>query len=103
MYVLCNIASGNEFHKEAVMQQLFPEAEDGSNSFFNRCLQSNDSRLCTAAAWVIVNLTNTTSPGAFGRVAKLRDFGVVPRIKKMVNDPCMDVKVFKFSSQNDFV
>ncbi|XP_028795159.1 armadillo repeat-containing protein 8 [Neltuma alba] len=93
IYVLCNIASGNEFHKEAVMHQLFPEAEDGSDSFFNQCLQSNDSRLSTAAVWVIVNLTNPTSPGAFGRVVKLRNFGIVSRIKKMVNDPCMDVKL----------
>ncbi|KAK4275229.1 hypothetical protein QN277_018346 [Acacia crassicarpa] len=93
MYVLCNIASGNEFYKEAVMQQVFPEAEDGSKSFFNQCLQSNDSRLCTAAVWVIVNLTNPTSSGAYGRVVKLRNFGTVSQIKKMVNDPCMDVKL----------
>ncbi|XP_054818462.1 uncharacterized protein LOC129318002 isoform X3 [Prosopis cineraria] len=93
VYALCNIASGNEFHKEAVMQQLFPEAEDGSNSFLNQCLQSNDSRLCTAAVWVIINLTNPASPGALGRVVKLRNFGIVSRIKKMVNDPCMDVKL----------
>lgn len=94
MYVFCNIASGNEFHKEAVMQQLFPEAENGSHSFFNQFLQSNGSCLRVAAIWVIVNLTNPTSPSAFGRIVKLRNFGIVSQIKRMVNDSCLDVKVF---------
>ncbi|KAI5417223.1 hypothetical protein KIW84_042011 [Lathyrus oleraceus] len=30
-----NIASGNEFHKEAIMQLLFPEEESGSHSFLS--------------------------------------------------------------------
>ncbi|KAI4306680.1 hypothetical protein L6164_029936 [Bauhinia variegata] len=49
MYVFCNIASGNEFHKEAVMQRLFPQY-----SVIMKLLQSNDNHLRTAAAWVIV-------------------------------------------------
>ncbi|KAG4935298.1 hypothetical protein JHK85_050217 [Glycine max] len=93
MYVLNNIASGNEFHKEAVMQLLFPQDENGSHSFFEQFLQSHDSRLRTAAVWVIVNLTFPASPGAFGRIVNLRSFGIVSRIKKMSNDSCMDVKV----------
>ncbi|KAH1197104.1 Armadillo repeat-containing protein 8 [Glycine max] len=93
MYVLNNIASGNEFHKEAVMQLLFPQDENGSHSFFEQFLQSHDSRLRTAAVWVIVNLTFPASPGAFGRIVNLRSFGIVSRIKKMSNDSCMDVKL----------
>lgn len=93
MYVLNNIASGNEIHKEAVMQLLFPQDENGSHSFFEQFLQSHDSRLRTAAVWVIVNLTFPASPGAFGRIVNLRSFGIVSRIKKMSNDSCMDVKV----------
>ena len=92
MYVLGNIASGNEFHKEAVMQLLFPQ-ENGSHFFFNQFLQSSDSHLRTAALWVIVNLTFPASPGAFGRIVNLRRFGIVSQIKRMVNDSCMDVKV----------
>ncbi|XP_027335549.1 armadillo repeat-containing protein 8-like isoform X2 [Abrus precatorius] len=90
MYVLCNIASGNEFHKEAVMQVLFPQDENESHSFLNQFLQSNDSRLRTAAVWVIVNLI--TGPGVFGRIVNLRSFGIVSQIKRMVNDSCMDLR-----------
>ncbi|KAL9319982.1 hypothetical protein ACSQ67_011821 [Phaseolus vulgaris] len=93
MYILSNIASGNEFHKEAVMHLLFPQDENGSHSFFEQFLQSPDSRLRTAAVWVVVNLTFPASPGAFGRIVNLRSFGIVSRIKKMVNDSCMDVKL----------
>lgn len=93
MYVLSNIASGNEFHKEAIMQLLFPQAENGSHSLLSQYLQSNDSRLRTSAAWVIVNLTVPASPGAFDRVVKLRNFGIVSQIKRMISDSCMDVKL----------
>lgn len=93
MYVLSNIASGNEFHKEAIMQLLFPQAENGSHSLLSQYLQSNDSRLRTSAAWVIVNLTVPASPGAFDRVVKLRNFGIVSQIKRMTSDSCMDVKL----------
>jgi len=94
MYLLSNIACGNESHKHAVMQLLFSKAENGSNSFFSQFLLSNDSRLRPSALWVIVNLTFPASPGVFGRIVKLRNVGIVSQIKKMVNDPCMDVKVF---------
>ncbi|CAI8609997.1 unnamed protein product [Vicia faba] len=93
MYAVSNIASGNEFHKEAIMQMIFPQAESGPQSFLSQYLQSNDSRLRTSAAWIIVNLTAPASPGAFGRIAKLRNFGLVAQIKRMASDPCMDVKL----------
>ncbi|KAL5057750.1 hypothetical protein RYX36_029354, partial [Vicia faba] len=96
MYAVSNIASGNEFHKEAIMQMIFPQAESGPQSFLSQYLQSNDSRLRTSAAWIIANLTAPASPGAFGRIAKLRNFGLVAQIKRMASDPCMDVKkIFK--------
>lgn len=93
MYVLSNIASGNEFHKEAVMHQLFPQANDGAHSFILKFLQSNDNQLRTAAVWGIINLTFPSSPGASSRVAKLRNAGIVSQVKTMVNDPCVDVKL----------
>lgn len=93
MYVLSNVASGNEFHKEAVMHQIIPQADDGTQSFIFKFLQSNESQLRTAAVWVIVNLTFPSSPGAFNRLVKLHNAGIVSQIKSMVNDPCQEVKV----------
>ncbi|XP_027332043.1 armadillo repeat-containing protein 8-like [Abrus precatorius] len=93
MYILGNIASGNESHKEAIMQLLLSQAENVSRSFFSQFLQSHNSHLRTSAVWVIVNLTFRGSPGALGRIVKLHNVGIVSQIKRMVNDPCMDVKL----------
>ncbi|KAJ4825384.1 hypothetical protein Tsubulata_012539 [Turnera subulata] len=93
MYVLGNVASGNEFHKEAVMHQLLPQVDNGTQSFMMKFLQSNDSRLRTAAVWAIVNLTFPACPGAFSRVVKLKNAGIESQIRNMVNDPCLDVKL----------
>ncbi|XWS73548.1 hypothetical protein CRYUN_Cryun02cG0139000 [Craigia yunnanensis] len=93
MYALCNVASGNEFHKEAVMHQLFALMGDKNQSFMIKFLQSNDSQLRMATVWTIVNLTCPSSPGASGRLEKLHNAGIVSQIKTMVNDPCVDVKL----------
>ncbi|PON89170.1 Coatomer beta subunit [Trema orientale] len=93
MYLLCNVASGNEFHKEAVMHQLVPQAENGTQSFMIKFLQSSDSQLRTAAVWTIINLTFPSVPGAFGRLVKLRNAGIISQVKTMVNDPCLEVKL----------
>ncbi|KAJ8543802.1 hypothetical protein K7X08_025420 [Anisodus acutangulus] len=93
MYVFTNVASGNEVHKEAVMQELFPPLANDSESIMFKFLHSDDSRLRTAAVWAVVNLTFPSSSGAFGRVMKLRNAGIVSQLKNMVNDPCLDVKL----------
>ncbi|KAL5567129.1 hypothetical protein UlMin_030293 [Ulmus minor] len=92
MYVLSNVASGNEFHKEAVIHQLIPQADSGAQSFM-KFLHSSDSQLRTVAIWTVVNLTFPSIPGAFSRVIKLRNAGIVSQMKNMVNDPCVDVKL----------
>ncbi|KAL3529880.1 hypothetical protein ACH5RR_009202 [Cinchona calisaya] len=93
MYVLTNVASGNELHKEAVMNLLFPTPPGGPQSIIFKFLQSNDSRLRTSAAWTLVNLTLPSSSGAFSRVSKLRKVGIVSQLKNIINDPCLDVKL----------
>lgn len=96
MYVLCNVASGKEFHKEAVMQQLLPQGSNNDNdtqSIMVTMLQSDVAQLRTAAVWTIVNLTIATGAGALARVVKLRNAGIVSQLKNMVNDPCLDVKL----------
>lgn len=89
------MASGNEFHKEAVMNQLFPQAGSDTQTILIKFLQSTDSRLRTASVWALVNLTLTNSPDANARVMKLQSAGIVCQLKNMVNDPCQDVKVIK--------
>ncbi|XP_073063678.1 uncharacterized protein [Primulina eburnea] len=93
MYTLSNVASGNELHKEAVMNQLFPSAGNDAESILTKFLQSTDSRLRTAAVWTIVNLTFPSSPGAHGRVTELQNAGIISKLKNMTNDPCLDVKL----------
>ncbi|KAK6776377.1 hypothetical protein RDI58_027378 [Solanum bulbocastanum] len=93
MYVFTNVASGNEVHKEAVMQELFPPLANECESIMSKFLHSDDSRLRTAAVWALVNLTFPSSSGAFGRVMKLRNAGIVSQLKNMVNDPCLDLRV----------
>lgn len=103
MYVLGNVATGKESHKEAVMDQLLLLAENKAQSCIIKFLQSNDSRLRTAAVWAVLNLTCSSSPGSSGRLVKLHDAGVVSHVKNMVNDPCLDVKVIYFSSLSGFL
>ncbi|GER46049.1 armadillo repeat-containing protein [Striga asiatica] len=93
MYTLCNVASGNEHHKEAVMSQLFPQAGNETETVLIKFLQSSNSQLRTATVWTIVNLTFPSSPGVCGRVSELCNTGIVPQLKNMVNDPCLDVKL----------
>ncbi|KAE9463256.1 hypothetical protein C3L33_04833, partial [Rhododendron williamsianum] len=93
MYVLSNVASGNEIHKEAVMHQLFPQDGSTTEPIMIKHLQNKNSQLRTAAAWALVNLTFPSNPGASSRVAKLWNAGVTSQLKNMVNDPCLDVKV----------
>ncbi|XP_022873639.1 armadillo repeat-containing protein 8-like isoform X3 [Olea europaea var. sylvestris] len=93
MYVLSNIASGNEIQKEAAMNQLFPQCWNNTQTSFIKFLQSTDSRLRIAAVWALVNLTFPNSPGACRRVIKLLNAGIISQLKTMVNDPCLDVKL----------
>ncbi|KAK1313611.1 hypothetical protein QJS10_CPA06g01807 [Acorus calamus] len=93
MYVLSNVAAGNDFHKDAVMHHILLPHDTGSDSsILLRFLQNNDGRLRTAAIWCVINLTYPGNCTASERVTRLRTSGVVSQIKSMVNDPCLDVK-----------
>ncbi|GAA0147335.1 hypothetical protein LIER_07060 [Lithospermum erythrorhizon] len=93
VYVLGNVASGNELHKEAVMQLIFPQKDDKNESVICNLLKSNDSRLRTAVGWLLINLTLPDNPGTCDRVTTLRDVGIVSLLKNMMNDRCMDAKL----------
>ncbi|KAK1267253.1 hypothetical protein QJS04_geneDACA016389 [Acorus gramineus] len=93
MYVLSNVAAGNDFHKDAVLHHILLPHDTGSDSsILLRFLQNNDGQLRTAAIWCIINLTYPGNCTASERVTRLRTSGVVSQIKSMVNDPCLDVK-----------
>ncbi|KAL6199724.1 hypothetical protein ACLB2K_029507 [Fragaria x ananassa] len=102
LYVLTNVASGIEVHKEAVMHQLLPEVDNGAQSLILKFLQSNESQLRIAAVWTIVNLTFPSSPDAFSRFIKLHNAGIVSQVKSMINDPCLDVKLRVRSALGQF-
>ncbi|PIN00858.1 Proteins containing armadillo/beta-catenin-like repeat [Handroanthus impetiginosus] len=93
LYTLSNVASGNEHHKVAVMSQLCPQAGDNTETILVKFLQNSSRQLRTAAVWTIINLTLPSNPGASGRLTELRNMGVISRLKDMVNDPCLDVKL----------
>lgn len=99
MFLLSNIAAGDESHKEAVMSYLVPLQADGSTApFIVKFLRSKHNLLRTTAIWCVVNLTNPDSAGSSTRVARLQDAGIISQIKTMVNDPFLDCKVLNYSS-----
>lgn len=93
MLLLCNIAAGDESHKEAVLSFLLPLKAEGCNSLMIRFLQSKDQFLRTAAVWCVLNLTDPDGVNSPHRVGRLQETGVLFQIKTMVNDPWLDCKV----------
>ena len=94
VYVLSNIAAGNEFHKESVMRFVAPNSGCNNTSPILRFLQdASNPQLRVAAVWCVMNLSYPDSSGAVTRVARLRDAGIEQQLSRMVHDPCMDVKV----------
>ncbi|KAL9248377.1 hypothetical protein vseg_021705 [Gypsophila vaccaria] len=93
MYVLANVATGNEHHKDAVLQQLLPSAGSNEQPLLIKLLRSPSDKLRTATVWTVVNLTFPSSPGAYSRLVKLRYAGVYSEIKSMANDSSLDVKL----------
>ncbi|KAI5064927.1 hypothetical protein GOP47_0019622 [Adiantum capillus-veneris] len=94
VYVLSNIAAGNESHKEAVMSFVAPVSPgECSPSPILRFLQDmSNPQLRVAAVWCVMNLSYPDSSGAVTRVARLRETGIEQQLLKMVDDPCLDVK-----------
>ncbi|KAK9692357.1 hypothetical protein RND81_09G258700 [Saponaria officinalis] len=93
MYVLANVATGNEHHKDAVLQQLLPTAGNNEQPVLIKLLRSTNDKLRTATVWTVVNLTFPSSTGAYSRLVKLRYAGIYSEIKSMANDSCHDVKL----------
>ncbi|KAL6653790.1 hypothetical protein ACP70R_008714 [Stipagrostis hirtigluma subsp. patula] len=94
MFVLANIAAGNELSKEAVMNVLVPHRADSIKPYVVvNFLQSKDKQLRVATLWCILNLIYPKCEAASGRVVRLQNAGVILQIKSMINDPCLDCKL----------
>ncbi|XP_072972787.1 uncharacterized protein [Typha angustifolia] len=94
MFVLSNIAAGDDSCKEAVMNCLLPSQPDWSrSSFIIKFLQSKDKSLRIATLWCIVNLVFPDSESSSSRITRLKDAGIISQLKTMNNDPCLDCKL----------
>ncbi|KAH9302010.1 hypothetical protein KI387_013593 [Taxus chinensis] len=94
IYVLSNVAAGNEYHKEQVMRSLTQNIDgECMPSTWIRFLQDfSNPHVRIAAVWCIMNLSYPDSPGLEMRIARLSDAGVLAQIQKMTDDQCLDVK-----------
>jgi hypothetical protein len=96
LYVINNVAAGNERHKDAVMDLVAPHKALSITSGFllNRYLQDMiNPQLRVVAVWCIINLTYPGGTGTSTRVTRLKNAGVESLLQKMADDPCLDVKV----------
>jgi armadillo repeat-containing protein 8 len=67
MFVLANIAAGNELNKEAVMNVVVLHRADRMKpSFVVKFLQSKDKQLRVSTLWYIVNLIYLKCEAASG-------------------------------------
>lgn len=92
MFLLCNIAAGDESHKEAVLSYLIPLKSDEYVPLLIKFMRSKDKFLRTATVWCILNLTDPAGANSSDRVRRLEDGGIISQIKTMVNDPWLDCK-----------
>eukprot|EP00736_Rhodelphis_marinus_P004546 Rmarinus@m.1556 len=89
LYVVCNISTGNEEHKQLVMNS-------GVLDRVIRYLSHGNSHLRVAATWCIINLSWKEEKSAVGeceaRIRKLRDLGVADQLVQMREDADIDVR-----------
>ena len=89
-----NVASGSEVHKDAVMTTILTSQATNNGSWLTRFLQDmSNPQLRVMAVWCIINLLYSVGDGVSLRVDRLREAGVEFQLQKMVDDPCLDVKV----------
>lgn len=95
--VINNVAAGSESHKEAVMALVLPQQSLNyslQTPWLIRFLQEmSNPQLRVVAVLCIINLTYPGENGTSSRVLRLREAGVESQLQRMVDDPCLDVKV----------
>ncbi|KNE63119.1 hypothetical protein AMAG_08283 [Allomyces macrogynus ATCC 38327] len=85
LYVVVNLAAGNDAHKDLVMRS------DAIMRHVVSALGSGAADVRLGAVWAVINLTWPEESEAGTRVAALRAMGVERRLQEMANDP--DAKV----------
>ena len=94
LYVMCNVASGSEVHKDAVLTSILTSQSTNNSSWLTRFLQDmSNPQLRVVAVWCIINLLYPAGDGISSRAIRLREAGVEAQLHKMVDDSCLDVKV----------
>eukprot|EP00741_Cyanophora_paradoxa_P005561 tig00000900_g5391.t1 len=86
LYVVTNVACGDEAHKEAIMQ---------SPALLRAVLEHMGharSAIRVAAIWCVINLTWRDDAGTAARGAKLRALGFGERLRGMAGDVDLDVR-----------
>jgi hypothetical protein len=93
LYVINNVVSGSEVHKEAVMTSILCSQFTNKTSWLTRFLQDmSNPQLRVVAVWCIINLLYPVGEDISSRVVRLREAGVEAQLHKMVDDSCLDVK-----------
>jgi hypothetical protein len=93
LYVINNVVSGSEVHKEAVMTSILSSHATNSTSWLTQFLQDmSNPQLRVVAVWCIINLLYPVGEGINSRVVRLREAGIEAQLQKMQDDSCLDVK-----------
>jgi len=92
LYVLSNVAAGNEFHKDEVMHFVVGSFQEECIPLTRFLQDINNSQLRVVAVLCIMNLSYPDSPGVLSRIERLIDAGILSQLQNMTDDPCLDVK-----------
>lgn len=92
LYVLCNVAAGNEFHKDEVMRFVQASFQEECIPLIRFLQDMNNPHVRVAAVWCIMNLSYPESPGVLSRIERLIHAGILSQLQNMTGDPSLDVK-----------
>jgi hypothetical protein len=85
IYVVCNMATGSETHKNAIMGSSVPQ-------HLLHFMEHKSSPIRVAAVWCTINLGWAEGSGVQPRVARLRELGFDRKLEDMREDPDVDVR-----------
>lgn len=98
LYVINNIATGNERHKSAIMNRA------NILKYILTYMGHTNPEIRVVAMWVVINLSwmEDKSASSQVRVQKLREMGFEEKVKSMTNDDNLDVRERVKTALNQF-